>query len=193
VIILLGTVMTSLQAFKDPQVRDKFILHPWSIVRHGKRHYTLLTSGLIHADAMHLMINLMSYCFFAFMLETIVGHRNFAIIYIGSLLFSSFIVTMKNANNAYYHALGASGAIAGVIFSYILYRPNSKISFMFAPVPIPAPMFAIVYVAYSYFMAKKNYDNIGHDAHLWGAISGALITMILDPASMEFFRGYLNL
>jgi membrane associated rhomboid family serine protease len=192
VIVVLGTVMTSLQAFRDPRVYEKFILHPWSIVRHGKRHYTLLTNGLIHADAMHLMINLMSFCFFAFMLETIVGHRNFVVIYFGSLIFSSFVVTVKNGNKAYYRALGASGAIAGVIFSYILYRPNSKIMFMFAPVPVPVPVFAVGFLAYSYYMARKQYDNIGHDAHLWGAFSGVLITMILDPASMAIFRGHLN-
>lgn len=191
-IVLLGTVMTSLQAFKDEQVLDKFILHPWSIVRHGKRHYTLLTSGLIHADAMHLTMNLMSFCFFAFILETIVGHRNFLIIYFGSLIFSSFIVAVKNGNNASYRALGASGAIAGVIFSFILYRPTSKISLMFAPIPIPAPVFAVLYLAYSYYMAKNKYDNVGHDAHLWGAISGALITMVLDPSSIMLFRSYLR-
>jgi len=121
-----------------------------------------------------------------------VGHRNFLIIYFGSLVFSSFVVTVKNGNNASYRALGASGAIAGVIFSYILYRPNSKISLMFAPVPIPAPVFGALYLAYSYYMAKNKYDNVGHDAHLWGAISGALITMGLDPNSIMLFRSYLR-
>ncbi len=192
-IILLGTVITSIQAFRNEVVFDKFILHPWSIVRHGKRYYTLLTSGLIHADSMHLTINLMTFCFFAFILETIVGHVNFLIIYFGSLIFSAFVVTAKNGNNPSYRALGASGAIAGVIFSYILYRPGSKITIMFAPIPIPAPIFALLYVAYSYFMAKNRYDNVGHDAHLWGAISGALITMVLDPNSIAIFRSYLNL
>lgn len=191
-IVLLGTVMTSLQAFKDEYAYEKFILHPWSIVRHGKRYYTLLTNGLIHADAMHLGINLMSFCFFAFMLERIVGHRNFLIIYFGSLVFSSFVVTVKNGNNAYYRALGASGAIAGVIFSFILYRPTSTIRFMFAPMGIPAVVFAVFYLGYSWFMAKNKYDNIGHEAHFWGALSGALITMVLDPRAVEAFRSYLN-
>jgi len=188
-IILLGTMMTSIQALRDRSVYDKFILHPWSIMRHGKRHYTVITNGLIHADPMHLAINMMSFCFFAFLLERIVGHLDFLIIYFGSLFFSSTVVTLTNGGNGYYRALGASGAIAGIIFSYIMYKPTSTIRFMFAPMGVPAVVFAVFYLAYSWFMTKNKYDNIGHEAHLWGAVSGALITMALDPKVLEMFRG----
>jgi membrane associated rhomboid family serine protease len=192
VIILIGTTITSLQAFADPQLFEKYILHPWSIVNHKARYYTLLSSGLIHADPMHLMMNLMSFCFFGLVLETIIGHARFLLVYAGSLLFSSLVLTVKNANNAYYRALGASGAITGVIFSYILYHPNSKISFMFAPMGVPAPVFALAYVGYSYYMAKTKMDNVAHDAHLWGAIAGALITVVVDPNLMGIMARFYH-
>lgn len=192
VVILLGTLMTSIQAFRNREVYDRFILHPWSIVQNGRRLYTLVTSGLIHANATHLMINLMSFSFFAFYLENMVGHKNFLIIYFGSLIISSLVVTVKNGANAHYRALGASGAIAGVIFSYILHRPDSKLALMIAPVPIPAPLFGVLYIAYSYYMSKNEYDNIGHDAHLWGAISGLLITMVIDPGTVGRLIRFLS-
>jgi membrane associated rhomboid family serine protease len=88
---------------------------------------------------------------------------------------------MKHGNNAYYRCLGASGAVSGVIFSYIIYRPKAQISMMIAPMGVPAPIFALAYIGYSYFMSKSKYDNVAHDAHLWGAIAGALITVVLDP------------
>jgi membrane associated rhomboid family serine protease len=138
------------------------------------------------------MMNLMSFCFFGLVLETIIGHTRFIMVYLGSLLFSSLVLTVKNANNAYYRALGASGAITGVIFSYILYRPTSKISFMFAPMGVPAPVFALAYVGYSYFMAKNKFDNVAHDAHLWGAISGALITVAVDPNLMGIVNRFYH-
>ncbi len=191
-LVLSATIITSVKAFNDKYLFDRFLLHPWDIVRYKRNYHTLFTSGLIHADSMHLMINVMSFCFFAFPLETVVGHDRFFIIYLGSLFFSSLIVTAKNGCNLYYEAVGASGAIAGVIFSYILYRPTSRIAFIFVPVPIPAPLFAIGYVGYSYYMGKHKYDNIGHDAHLWGAVSGAVITLFLDPGVLMNLRRFLD-
>ncbi len=180
-IILIATFITSFRAFKDKVLYERYILHPWSIVRYKTRYCTLITSGLIHADPMHLAINLMSFSFFALPLEGIIGHFRFILVYFGSLIFSSIIVTMKNGNNAYYRCLGASGAVSGVIFSYIIYRPKAQISMMIAPMGVPAPIFALAYVGYSYFMSKSKHDNVAHDAHLWGAIAGALITVVLDP------------
>ncbi len=160
-IILIGTIVTSLQAFKDQGIYDRYILHPWSIVRHKTRGYTLISSGLIHADPMHLTMNLISFSFFALPLEGIIGHLRFILVYFGSLIVSSMVVTARHGNEAYYRCLGASGAISGVIFSYIIYRPTAKISMFMAPVGVPAPVFALAYVGYSYYMGKKNIDNIG--------------------------------
>ena len=189
--ILIGTLITSLQAFKNRNIYDKYILHPWSITNQKTRYYTLLSCGLIHANPMHLTMNLMTFCFFGLTLEPIIGHVKFVLVYVGSLLFSSLVLTARHGKDAYYYALGASGAITGVIFSYILYRPNSKISFMYAPMGLPAPLFALFYIAFSYFMAKNKMDNVAHDAHLWGAIAGAVITVVVDPNVAGMVSGLL--
>jgi membrane associated rhomboid family serine protease len=179
--ILIATFLTSFRAFRDQLLYERCILNPWSVVQHKIRYYTLISNGLIHTDPIHLTINMMSFTFFALPLEGIIGHFQFVLVYLGSLIFSSIVITVKNGNNAYYRCLGASGAVSGVIFSYILYRPNAQISMMIAPVGVPAPIFALAYVAYSYFMSKSKCDNVAHDAHLWGAFAGALITLVLDP------------
>jgi membrane associated rhomboid family serine protease len=191
ILVLVGTAMVSIHALRDRRAYDKLILHPWSIMRHGTRKYTIITNGLIHADPMHLGVNMVTFCFFAFLLERIVGHVDFLIIYFGSLFCSSMIVTLTKADDGYYRALGASGAIAGVIFSYILYKPTSTIHFLLAPMGVPAAIFAVFYLAYSWFMTKNKHDHIGHEAHLWGAVSGAVITMVLDPKVLDVLRGHL--
>lgn len=191
--ILVITLVTSLQGFKDPRIIEEFILHPWSIANHHGRYRTLLTCGLIHANPMHLTMNIVSFCFFGFQLENIIGHWQFLTVYFGSLVFSSFVLTAKNRNHAYYKALGASGAITGVIFAYILYRPHSKISFMFAPMGIPAPVFALVYTGYSYYMARHKFDNVAHDAHLWGGISGFLIALTINPDVVRLLQRHMLL
>jgi membrane associated rhomboid family serine protease len=191
-IILIVTGATSFSAFKNQKITDRYILNPWSIVRNKTRYYTLVSSGLIHANPMHLTMNLMSFTFFALPLEGIIGHAGFVLVYFGSLILSSIVVTIRNGNNASYRCLGASGAISGIIFSYILYRPTATISMMIAPMGVPAPIFALAFVGYSYFMSRTKYDNVAHDAHLWGAITGALLTVIYDPHTLETVTGFLH-
>lgn len=94
-IILIVTAVTSFRAFKDQRIKDRYILHPWSIVRLKTRYYTLISSGLIHANPMHLTMNLMSFSFFALPLETIIGHAGFVLVYFGSLILSSMVVTAR--------------------------------------------------------------------------------------------------
>jgi membrane associated rhomboid family serine protease len=183
-IILIMTALISFCAFRDRRLTDRYILQPWSIVHNKTRYYTLVSNGLIHADPMHLTMNLMSFSFFALPLEAIIGHLRFLLVYFGSLLLSSIAVTARQGNNGFYCCLGASGAISGVIFSYIIYHPNATINMMIAPMGVPAPIFALAFIGYSYFMSKAKYDNIAHDSHLWGAVAGALITLILDPDLM---------
>jgi membrane associated rhomboid family serine protease len=180
-IILLGTVITSIQAFKDKVLYERYILHPWSIVRHKTRYYTLISNGLIHADLMHLTINLMSFTFFALPLEGIIGHFRFVLVYFGSLIFSSVIITMEHGDNARYSCVGASGAIVGVIFSYIIHHPYIKIGMVIVPMGVPATLYALSFLTHSYVMSRTKCDNVAHDAHLCGAIGGAAITVLLDP------------
>lgn len=187
--IFFATIAISVLAFqRDSVLREKFILRPWGLVR-GQRIYSIILHGFIHADFAHLLFNIITFYFFAFFLEARVGHLNFAIIYFGSLILSVLSTIYKHRSDIDYRSLGASGAVSGVIFSAIIYEPTSKIYIFLFPVGIPAPLFAVLFVGYSYFAAKNRYSNIAHEAHLWGAVGGALLTILFDPgAIIQFFQ-----
>ncbi|MFD0833266.1 rhomboid family intramembrane serine protease [Mucilaginibacter boryungensis] len=157
---------------------SKLILHPYSIYR-GEKTYTIITSGFIHKDWTHLIFNMISYFFFAFRLEAYLGHWQFALLYMVSLVFSDLPSIVKHKDDYWYHSLGASGAISAVIFSGILFDPRSSMYIMFLPIPIPSWLFGILYLVYCWYASKQSRDAINHDAHFFGAISGIFITIIL--------------
>ncbi len=181
------TIAISIYAwYGRSNIYDNWAFSPWEFTHHGK-WYLVITKGFIHADYMHLIFNMMTYYFFAFRLEKTVGSFAFFIIYFGSLVLSDISTIIKNRNNAGYRAVGASGAIAGIIFSYVLFDPSSKLMIFFIPIGIPAPIFALLYLAYCYFASKRSNDQINHEAHLWGAITGLAITIILFPDILPYF------
>jgi len=182
------TLLTSLWAFYDDNAYANMILHPYSVSR-GQRVYTVITSGLIHNDFMHLFFNLFSYYFFAFQLEPVLGHWQFGLLYVASLILSDLPTVYKHKNDDWYHCLGASGAVSAVIFSYILFDPISKMYLMFIPIGIPAVLFGALYLVYCNYASKHARDNVNHDAHMFGALSGLLITIMLD---MHVVHGFLE-
>jgi membrane associated rhomboid family serine protease len=188
-IIFLFTLTTSIYAFNDHGIYGKFMLHPYTVSK-GKKLYTLITSGLIHADWVHLFFNMFTFYFFAFPLEKMVGSVNFGIIYLGSLILSDIPTIIKHKDHFWYNSLGASGAISAVLFSYILFNPWTTIGVMF--IPMPAIVFAVLYLAYSWYMAKNAKDNIGHDAHFFGALTGLVFTVVLVPGIIPYFIGQLT-
>lgn len=186
VVVMLITIAASIAAFLIPSFYRDNILHPYSIARGGRIH-TLVTGNLIHADLMHLGFNMLSYYFFAFTLNKQVGNVNFLIIYIGSMLLADIPSLIKQRNNPQYFTLGASGAVSGIIFSSILFNPLSKFYLFILPIPISAYIFGPLYLLYCYYAAKRQGDNINHDAHMWGAIGGFLITVSLYPDILPYF------
>lgn len=181
------TLITSLFAFYNEEFYSRATLHPYSVSR-GSHIYTLISSGLIHRDWSHLLFNMFSYIFFAFQLEAnYLGHWQFGVLYTASLILSDLPTIQKHRNDMWYHSLGASGAISAVIFSYILFSPLSKMYLMFIPVPIPAILFGVLYLVYCAWASKNSRDNINHDAHFFGAISGLAITIILYPHIIQTF------
>jgi membrane associated rhomboid family serine protease len=180
------TIAISLIAFSNDALYDKMILHPYNISR-GKNLYTLITSGFIHADYMHLFFNMLSYFFFAFQLEGALGHWQFALLYMVSMVLSDLPSVAKHKNDLWYRSLGASGAISAVIFSAILFNPLGKMVILILPIPIPAVLFGVLYLVYCSYSAKRGQDNINHDAHLFGALSGVMITVILVPQVVPYF------
>ncbi len=180
------TIAISLIAFSNDALYDKMILHPYDVAR-GKKLYTLITSGFIHADYMHLFFNMFSYFFFAFQLEATLGHWQFALLYIVSMVLSDLPSVAKHKNDLWYRSLGASGAISAVVFGYIMFNPLNSMYLMLIPIPIPAIIFGVLYLVYCSYASKRGQDNINHDAHLFGALSGVMITVILVPQVVPYF------
>ena len=189
-IIFIFTVITSLYAFNDHQLYGKFMLHPYTVSK-GKNLYTFITSGLIHADYQHLIFNMITFFFFAFNLERMIGHWQFGLLYAVSLILSDIPSVIKHKHHFWYHSLGASGAISAVLFSYILFQPLTTLIVMF--IPMPAILFAVLYLVYSWYMAKNAKDNIGHDAHFFGALTGLIFTVIFVPGIIPHFLRSLGL
>lgn len=155
----------------------------------GKDVETVITSGFVHGDIGHLAFNLITYYFFAFPMEEFLGRGPFIGLYILGLVLSSVCSIVKERNNPGYATLGASGAISAVLFAYIIYFPFSTLFIMPIPFPIPAFLFAIGYVAYSWWAAKNSHGNINHDAHLCGAITGVGFVLVTDPGAIARLLG----
>jgi membrane associated rhomboid family serine protease len=180
------TIAVSLIAFSSDWVYENFILHPYNVSK-GKQLYTLITSGFIHADYMHLFFNMFTFYFFAFPLEKTIGHWQFGLLYGLSLILSDLPSVAKHKDDYGYRSLGASGAISAVIFSYIMFYPLNGMYLMMIPIAIPAVVFGVLYLIYCSYASKRQLGNINHDAHLFGAISGIMITIILIPGILPEF------
>ncbi|RZM29264.1 MAG: rhomboid family intramembrane serine protease [Pedobacter sp.] len=185
-LILIFTVVTSIYAFNDHTLYGKFMLHPYSVYRKNKV-FTLFTSGLIHADYMHLFFNMFTFYMVGFQLERMVGHWQFAVIYFVSLILSDIPTIIKHKNDFWYNSLGASGAISGVLFSFILFNPFSKFYIMFIPIGIYAVIFGPLYLIYCVYASKNSRDNINHDAHFFGALTGIIVTILIIPGIVQHF------
>lgn len=190
--IFVITLFTSLLAFNNPEIYERLILSPYQVYRRQKI-YTLITSGLIHKDWQHLIFNMLSYYFFAFNLERIIGHWQFAVLYLVSLVLSDLPTVMKHREDFWYRTLGASGAISAVVFSFIMFDPMTKMMILPLPIPIPAIVFGGLYLVYCVYAGRQRADTINHDAHFYGALNGILITIILYPDVVPYFLGKLGL
>lgn len=187
--IMLLTIVISLYGiYSNRSLVVRWMLRPYYLVR-NRRWTTLLTSGFVHGDVMHLMFNMISFYFFAFIVEARIGSVEFLIMYLLCMVLADVKTIIKQSDNPLYASLGASGAVSGIIFSSIIYYPQATLMIFPIPVPIPSPIFAVLYLAYCFYAGRRAHDNINHDAHLWGAISGLVITAIISPWEfVEFFR-----
>ncbi|HEY0177139.1 MAG TPA: rhomboid family intramembrane serine protease [Pedobacter sp.] len=185
-IIFIFTLVTSIYAFNDYSLFGKFMLHPYSVYR-KQNVYTLITSGLIHASWMHLFFNMFTFYAFAFALESTIGSVRFGMVYFIGLILSDIPSVIKHKNDFHYHSLGASGAISAVLFSYILFFPLNTLMIFPLPIPIWAALFGVLYLLYSYYMSKNSRDNINHDAHLFGAVTGIIVTILVTPGIVPHF------
>jgi membrane associated rhomboid family serine protease len=179
-LILAVTIATSLMGmYRMPRIIDRCLFRPYFFLR--RRQYdTIYLSGFVHADLGHLLFNMVTFYFFAFPMERYIGTSRFLILYFVGLLVSHACTYLKHKDNAEYASLGASGAISAVLFAYIVYFPTTKLIILPIPIPIPAALFAVGYVAYSYWASLRSRGRINHDAHLCGAFSGLAFVAVTD-------------
>lgn len=187
-IILVLTVIVSIAGLFSRTIIEKALLRPYALAQ-GRDYATLLTSGFVHADVAHLLFNLITYWSFAFPLERVMGELRFEVLYFTGLLVSNIGTTVKHRNDPNYASLGASGAILAVLFAAIVYFPHQRLIFLFFPIPIPAPMFAVIYLVYSYWSSARARGRINHDAHIFGALTGLAFAAVTAP---ERFRDLLH-
>ncbi len=193
IILLIITLIISISAFYNRELMQRFIFHPYYIVE-SREYYRFLSSGFLHANWLHLFINMLVLWFFGRVLERYFqwtfGETTGLIIY-GSLYLSAIIASelpsyLKNQGNPRYASLGASGAVSAIVFASILFQPLEYVYIM-GVIPLPGIVFAVLYLIYSARMAQQSRDNINHDAHFYGALWGVLFTISFQPSIVIHF------
>lgn len=197
--IMFITVAISVYALSNESIFAKLRFNAYD-VKHGNQWYRFFTYGLVHAGYLHLAVNMLVLYSFGAIVERFFkiyfpdkAGFYYILLYVFGLILSVIPAFGKHKNDVFYNAVGASGAISAVLFSSILLYPTGKIFFFFIPIGIPAPLFGVLYIAYEYWMSKNSRDNIGHDAHLWGAIFGLVFTVALKPGLVTLFFRQLGL
>jgi membrane associated rhomboid family serine protease len=174
---------------------NRLIFYPVDI-KNKNEWWRFITHGFIHADIQHLIFNMLTLYFFGRQIEITFEYLFgnpfvYPVFYLSALMFASAPSYGKHKDDNYYRSLGASGAIAAVLFATILFDPWQTLMLNFF-IPIPALLFAVGYVVYSTYMSKKGGDNIGHDAHLWGAVYGLVFPIVFKPHLISYFLEQLK-
>ena len=179
ILVIVANVLISQKGFRDALFFEK---HKFQIaaIRHKKEYIRLVSSAFLHVDVMHLAFNMITFYFFA---DVVVfkGSGFFCLVYFGSLFAGNLLTLFFHRNEPLYSAVGASGAVTGILFSAILLYPDIDLVMIFLPIPIPGYVFAILYLGYTLYGMKKKSDTIGHTAHFGGAVGGMLMTFLCFP------------
>lgn len=189
-LLIASVVIVSLAAWASGGLMGAFILNPYR-VRKGLQVHRLLTAGWLHKDGTHLFFNMLTLYFFADEVARVLGPLGFLGLYVSAVVIAFVPTTLRHMKDSGYNSLGASGAVAAVMFSAILLHPGIKLYLLFLPIPVPGLFYALAYLAYSAWHSYTSRDGINHDAHFSGAIYGALLTYLLEPARVErTLRGF---
>ena len=193
-LIIAVTAIVSIYGFSNGEIFNKFKFNPYMVSKRGE-YVRIFTHALLHADWMHLIVNMFVLYMFGGVVESVFKELipgagfSYLLFYILSIPAASIPALIKRRNDHSYNSVGASGAVAAVLFASILIHPEGSVAFFFIPIPIPNPIFAVLYLAYSYFMDKRSKDNIAHDAHFAGAVFGFIVPGLLYP---DFFKNFFN-
>ncbi|MBW3524432.1 rhomboid family intramembrane serine protease [Chryseobacterium sp. NKUCC03_KSP] len=197
VLIIAITAIISFIAFNNKEIFEKYKFNVGAIM-HRKEYVRILSAGFLHADIMHLLFNMMTLYFFGPVILEGFGNIGFLIIYFGSILLGNIFSLFIYQKQPWYSAIGASGGVSGILFAAIAMMPNIGIYFFFIPIPIPGFIFGLLYFSYSVYMMlnPKQWDNLGHAAHLGGAFFGLVYAVIIQPQSAienSMFIGIMSL
>jgi membrane associated rhomboid family serine protease len=188
--IIAITCIISFAGFSNPKIINELIFWPPAITNH-RQYYRFVTCGFVHANLMHLGFNMFTLYFFGRIMEVYymgrlgLQHYYFFILYIGALVISVLPTYLKQKNNYNYRSLGASGAVCAVLFAFVLLEPWQVIYVLV--IPVPAIIYAVLFLVYSMYMSKKGGDYINHDAHFYGALFGVTFTVVLRPQLVGYF------
>ncbi|MFV8783484.1 rhomboid family intramembrane serine protease [Microbulbifer sp. SA54] len=182
-ILLLVTVGVSLIAlYLSPRLLERCAFRPYLVWR-GKNRASICLAGFVHANLLHLAVNMWCLWLFGRVLERRIGGTLFVLLYALALITSHIPTLLKQRDNPNYASVGASGAISALVFAFIVYFPASELYLLFLPVPIQAWLFGLLYLAYSMYASRGKNSRINHDAHFWGAISGLVFVLFTDPGA----------
>ncbi|WP_106477002.1 rhomboid family intramembrane serine protease [Phytohalomonas tamaricis] len=191
-IIIAITCVVSVVCFKNIRWMQALIFWPPAITRQFQLH-RFVTHGFIHADGQHLLFNMITLFFFGRAIEgfytAYLGPMGYALFYLLGIIVAILPSYLQHRNDANYRSLGASGAVSAVLFSFILFRPWSTIYVFF--LPVPAILYAVLYMAYTVYSSGRSRDNINHSAHLWGAVYGIIFTAAMEPRVINIFLSNL--
>lgn len=182
-IIIALNALCSFKGFKDRSFFETYKFNVGGIKR-GEQ-LRILISGFLHVDLQHLLFNMIALYFFADHVINSVGPFYFFLIYFGSLIFGNLLSYYFHKNESNYSAVGASGAVTGILYAAILLYPGMELYLHFIPIPIPSYIVGVGYMLYSIYGMKSRGDNIGHDAHFGGAIGGYVLTLLIAPQVLE--------
>ena len=192
-LIIGATVILSFICFNNRELFVKLAFMPYRVFR-DKEWYRLISHGFIHADTLHLFVNMFTFWSFGTYIETGFDQLGFGklaypALYFGGMIVASLYDLIKKRNDPYYISIGASGAVSAVLFSAIFFDPWAKI-LLFAVIPIPGILFGVLYLAYCQYMAKQSRDNINHNAHFYGAVYGFIFPLLMRPSLIHAFLSH---
>jgi membrane associated rhomboid family serine protease len=183
-LLIASVVLVTVLAWLYKPMQDALMLAPYKVRKSGQV-YRLLTAGWLHGDISHLIANMLALYFFTEHVVQVLDIKRFLFLYISAVVVAFIPTTLRHMRNPNYRSLGASGAVAAVMFSAVLLNPKLKLALLFLPIPVPGLIFAFAYLAYSIWHSYDSGDGINHDAHFSGAIYGALLTYLFEPARVE--------
>ena len=179
-LLIVLNILVSYKGFSESRFFEKYKFSVLALKE--EQYFRLFSSGFLHVDTSHLVFNMFALYIFGDVVIQITGVFLFMLIYILSLLAGNYFTFINHKNKPNYSAVGASGAVSGIVYSSILLFPEMQLALIFFPIPMPGYVFGVLYLLYTLFGMKSRRDNIGHTAHFGGAVSGFAITLFIYPS-----------